>query len=684
MIIICLAAGLLTSVVLYRKDKSLAEVKGWVLALMAVFRFLVVFFLSFLLLAPLVRTIFKETEKPLLLFVQDGSSSVTGNTDSATFVPAYGSSLNKLISGLSNAFEVRSFTIGDHVREGLDLSFHDKQTDLSAVVSELKARFAGRNTGAVILASDGLYNTGSNPLYAYEQLHVPVYTIGMGDTTVRKDLLIANLRYNRTTYKGNIFPVEITLDARQCAGQTVNLSVFKGTEKIYGAPVTIRSQRFNALIPVYLEANSAGVQRYTVSVSKVDGEINYSNNEAGFYIDVTDSRQKILILANAPHPDIAFMADILERSRSYDVQTDLITTFKDDITKYNLVILHQLPGSNGTARQITETCRKVGIPLWYILGSQTSVTAFNTLQPGIVINDNRGNTGEVQAQPSADFSVFGVSEGDLQTIAQFPPLIAPFGTYSAQSDVNTLLYQRVGQVRTTMPLLSYLNAANHKTAFLCGEGIWKWGLSEFESTGTKNASSGIILKTVQFLTAGKKTTPFRVYMKNDYPENEQVVADAELYNETGELVNEPEASIVFQNDDGRKFNYVFARDNKAYTLNAGFLPEGKYSFTASVLSGTKSLTESGIFTISPVIAEQAETVANHQLLQTLSVKTGGLLFNSNEIGALADSLLSKNDIRPVEYTRKKLDDLINLKWICFVLAGLLTLEWVLRKRSGTY
>jgi len=684
MIIICLVAGLLASVLLYRKDKSLAEVKGWVVALMSIFRFLVVFFLSFLLLAPLVRTLFKETEKPLIIIVQDGSSSVPGNADSTTFVPGYRDKIDNLTTTLSKAFEVRSFTTGDHVREGLDLNFSDKQTDLSAVVSELKARFAGRNTGAVILASDGLYNTGSNPLYTYEQLHVPVYTIAMGDTTVRKDILIANLRYNRTTFKGNIFPVEITLDARQCAGQTVTLSVFKGTEKIYSAPVAIRSQRFNTLIPVYLEANSAGVQRYTVSVSKLDGEINSANNEAGFYIDVTDSRQKILLLANSPHPDLADISDILERSKSYDIQTDLISNFKDDITKYNLAILYQLPGSNGTAQQLIETCKKVGVPIWYILGAQTSVTAFNSLQSGITISDNRGNTGEMQATPSTDFSLFGVSESDLQTISQFPPLISPFGTYVAQPDVSTLLYQRIGQVRTTMPLLSYMNGANYKTAFLCGEGIWKWGLSEYESSGNKNASSGIVLKTVQFLTSGKKTTPFRVYMKNDYPENEQVVADAELYNETGELVNEPEASIVFQNDDGRKFNYVFARDNKAYTLNAGFLPQGKYSFTASVLLGNKSLSESGIFTISPVLAEQSETVADHQLLQTLSIKTGGQMFNSDQIATLADSLISRNDIRPVVYVRKKLDDLINLKWICFVLAGFLTIEWIMRKRSGTY
>lgn len=41
----------------------------------------------------------------------------------------------------------------------------------------MRARYAGRNLGAVILATDGLYNEGSNPLYAYPELKVPVFTV---------------------------------------------------------------------------------------------------------------------------------------------------------------------------------------------------------------------------------------------------------------------------------------------------------------------------------------------------------------------------------------------------------------------------------------------------------------------------------------------------------------------------
>ncbi len=40
------------------------------------------------------------------------------------------------------------------------------------------------NLGAVVLAGDGIYNQGVEPLFAASGLSVPIYTIALGDTVL--------------------------------------------------------------------------------------------------------------------------------------------------------------------------------------------------------------------------------------------------------------------------------------------------------------------------------------------------------------------------------------------------------------------------------------------------------------------------------------------------------------------
>jgi hypothetical protein len=51
---------------------------------------------------------------------------------------------------------------------------------------------------------------------------------------------------------------------------------------------------------------------------------------------------------------------------------------------------------------------------------------------------------------------------------------------------------------------------------------------------------------------------------------------------------------------------------------------------------------------------------------------------------LADRIRKREDIKPVIYNPKKLVDLVEMKWIFFVLLFLLSLEWFMRKRNGAY
>jgi hypothetical protein len=320
----------------------------------------------------------------------------------------------------------------------------------------------------------------------------------------------------------------------------------------------------------------------------------------------------------------------------------------------------------------------------YILGSQTSTGALNKLETGIEIADQNGNNAEVMAEPQANFPYFTMEEEHLRRIKGFPPLVCPFGNYFIRGPVQVLLNQKIGAVKTDMPLLLFNDQSEQKTAVLTGEGVWKWKLREQAEFGSSEAVTALLTKTIQYLVSAEKKKPFRVFFKNSYSENEPVIMDAEFYNESGEPVNTNEATITIQDESNNKYPFTFSRTGKTYTLQAGYLPVGSYSFTATTVSGKKSHIETGNFTVSALQAELTETIANHQLLQALSEKTGGRFFLPRSLRELTNTIKSREDIKPVSYTQKKLDEVINLKWVFALLMLLLSIEWFMRKRSGGY
>ncbi|HPI31646.1 MAG TPA: hypothetical protein PLS26_14090, partial [Bacteroidales bacterium] len=208
----CLLLGIAYAMLLYFRGQKY-DFKKSTLRTLFVLRTLAVFLIAFLLLSPLVMTRSRTTEKPLIIIAQDNSQSPVFCKDSANIRTRYSDELRQLSSNLSEEYDVKTFTFGEKVTEGTAYTYDEKQTDFSLLFDEIQARYANRNTGAVILASDGLYNKGSNPLYLTGAMKYPFYTIALGDTNIQKDLIISRVNYNRISYLGNIFPLETVLRA---------------------------------------------------------------------------------------------------------------------------------------------------------------------------------------------------------------------------------------------------------------------------------------------------------------------------------------------------------------------------------------------------------------------------------------------------------------------------------------
>jgi hypothetical protein len=683
-ILFCLLAGTGYAALLYYKEQKLIEVQAWLKWLLVVFRFIVITLLSFLLLSPLLKTIQREVEKPIVVVAQDNSESILIHPDSAYYKNKYKQELNDFIQALGQKYDVRSYSFGDKVKEEISFDYREKQTDLSALLKEMNSRYANRNLGAMVICSDGLYNKGEDPIYTTSSGKVPIYTIALGDTTVKKDVLITKVRHNKMAYLGNSFPVEILVEAHQVKGKNAQVSISKNDEVFFTQNLNFTSGRFSASVPVQVLAKEKGLQKYRVKISSLEGEVTYTNNVQDIFIEVMDGREKILLLAAAPHPDVSALKAAIENNENYEIKVILAADFKGNFNEYNLVIAHQIPSEFNAYPNLISELVKSDVPLLHILGNQSNLAAFNSLQTGVTLPDSRTKPNEAQGTVDKGFTLFTLSDEARNLVPKFPPLLTPFGNYKLSNAATTFISQKIGSVTTAYPLVLFSEVNSRKTGVIVGEGIWRWRLADFQEHRNHVLFNELINKMVQYLSVKIDKSLFRVSSKRNYYENEELQFDAELYNESYELINEPELSLEIRNSEKKRFPFSFSKTANAYRLSTNAFPVGEYTYEASVRVGDKLRKQSGSFSVSTLVIESIATSANHSLLYKLAKKNDGEMYAPKDLLKLQNLLLQREDILPVSYTEKKLKELINLKWVFFLLLALLSLEWFLRKRNGAY
>lgn len=687
-IIFCFLAGLGFAALLYYRDKTFAEKPASLRFLMAALRFLSVFFISLLLLQPLVKSILSETKKPVVIIGQDVSESIASSM-SAEKLAEYNARLAALSGELGDKFEVKTYGFGSGVKEERDFKYEDKSTNIAQFLKTIYDNYSNQNLGAILLASDGIYNEGSNPLYTSSKLNVPIYTVALGDTTQKKDLLIKRVFNNKIVYLGDKFSILADVAGLNLAGNATTLTVQKvdggNFKNLQQFPISIDKNDFFATREIILEADQPGVQRYRLLLNGLPGEATTGNNSKDIFIDVLDARQKILLLANSPHPDISALKQTLETSRNYQVETTWIKDFKGDVSNFDFVILHQLPSKINPATTVLQALDNKKIPRLYIVGAQSDLVKINQLQNFVDLKSDGRNTNEVQASVSAAFNLFTIADAVRSDLPKFAPVTAPFGDFREMGNGQTLLYQRIGKVDTKYPLLTVGEYNGARVGVFLAEGLFKWRLFNFLQFQNHDIFNEVVAKTVQYLSLKEDKRKFRISLpKNIFNENEPVIFDAELYNENFELINDPDASLVIKNQDGKEFPYTFNKNGRTYNLKAGIFPVGDYTFKGAVNNGGQNLTFDGKFSVQPVQLESYATTADHGLLSALSKESGGEMLAAANISDFVKMLETKATIKPVIYSTVKNWSVINLKWIFYILAGLLVLEWFLRRYFGSY
>jgi hypothetical protein len=642
-------------------------------------RFIVVTVLAILVLNPLLKYLQRTVEKPVIFLAVDQSESMVLGKDSAYVRQQLENDLVAFKEQVSDKFEVVSLTDDITAQAG-----YTKTTNLSSYFNTIESVHADRNSSALVMITDGIYNQGMNPSYKAQRQKLPVFTIGVGDTTVYSDLSIYSAKTNAITFLGNQFPIEVVMNGVKAQGSKAVVGLWYEGKQIDMVEVPVTNDRFSFKHRFVVSADKVGVQRYQVRVLGLQNEANRVNNGKAVFTEVLDAQQKVLLLAHAPHPDIAALRSAIESNDQYELTVEIGTFPPVKKEAYDLVIAHQLP-ANSSEYNLMQQLKEQEIPVWAIIGNTTRIDQFNRLGIGKQIREHQNNYNRSFANLNTTFSLFTTDENVSEYVSDLPPLIVPFGQFEKPMAKNILAYQKIGSVSTEMPIWYFTNTDNYKTGVLCGEGIWRWRMYENEKTDGQAGFNKLVQQTVQYLALKEDKRRFRASTNaTSYFENERVEFVAQVYNESYEFTPEADVNVTINHEDGSTYEYHLTPGNERYVHSVSSLPEGNYTYIVTSQFAGKKSTAIGKFTIKPMQFERNQLTANYQLLRQMARETGGGYYDKEQWTSLADAVLNLPNAVAISKTSNRFNELINQKWLFFVLLSLLSIEWFIRRWSGEY
>mgnify|MGYP001036127972 CR=1 FL=1 len=682
LILACIAIGAAYALLLYSKK---AEWSKTINRLLATLRFTLVTILCLLLLLnPYLRQVTNTIEKPTVVFAIDNSQSIASTNDTNKIRQLY-----KELESLSNDLkkdqvniDIQNLDPTDLAKNMVSIPLNYASSNLSAILSGIKNNYENRNLDKVVLVSDGIYNQGISPVF--QEYGFPVYTVGVGDTTKKRDIKLSAVLANKVAYLGNKFPVVAEVENIGYPGRSVNVYLSQNGQVIGRKNITFKEDGELQQVTFLAEAKYKGMQRYMVYVDALENEFTKANNARDVYIEVIDGKEKILVIAPTPHPDIKALKSAITKNENYsfDLHIPGITKLKNE--KYDLVIAHQVPNMYRNGRDLLARFRKQRTPIFYVLGAQSDLRAFNSLNTGLRVIRRGRQMDEVTPIFNDKFNTFNFEREKISVFKKLPPASVPFGNYAASNSAQVLLYQRVGSIETSKPLLIINELNGVKSAVLAGEGMWEWRQEEYALNEKHEVIDELVSKVVQYLSTKEDKRRLRVYpINNEFYDFEKVVFETEMYNELYERIYDVKVNLSITDEKGKASTYSFTPTEGSSRFEISGLGKGVYKYSATATIKNKNEVSAGEFTIKSLQLEALNNTADHNLLRQLSQKTAGKFFTMSQTAALKKAVLDTR--RPNKlHSSEEIQEMIHLKWIFFVLMALVTVEWVIRKYQGSY
>lgn len=671
--------GIVYATILYYKNSK--EPFGPVLViLLAVTRFTLASTIALLLLNPYILHIQKEIEQAILIVGLDNSASIISTKDSLFYQKELKNSIANLNSQLEKDYQIDYFTFGSQITKSDKLSFLEEKTDISALFQEVRQRYSNRNVGAIVLFTDGIVNQGTQPIREALASNIPVLTVGLGDTVSHPDLSVLDITANKKVYKNSRFTVEANILARQIRSKKCKIELFANDQKIEERNIIVASNNFVSSQYFEILTDKPGILDLSIKVSSEVAEQFNQNNTKQVIVEVVENKEKILIWAHAPHPDIA----ALRAGFSENFETEVVFGPKiPNIESVDLLILHQFPVDQAEVRIFENVLTR--LPQKPVLFITDGKSLINQAQNSFELSKSNDKGIDSKAVLNKGFSLFNTDKNAEEKLMNLPPMQTAFGNYHFKTEANILYFQKIRNIETTQPLIAFSESDDRKSGFIFGTNIWRWRMAIQYEDHNPDFFNHLTNQIVTYLLANTKDPDLKIQVKDHFTPTEDVLFKAQLFNPSREPISSAEIKLTLTNELNKEtFPFVFASDNEQYLLNAGKLAAGMYSWKAETTSGSKYYTETGKLKIQMDLLETSDLLADHHLLHQIASQSGGRFVSIDSLDIIPQWLSNQKNITSIARYHEKYEAVINYGIVFILLILLASLEWFLRKLNGSY
>ncbi len=587
------------------------------------------------------------------------------------------------------------------------LSLDGERTATGEALISLREKYAhGEPLGAIILVSDGQANYGNDPISVAYRLDVPIYSIGVGDPTPPKDIVLRQLTAQKVAYVDREFPIIVGVSANGYGGTETTVQLLADGLKVDEKRIRLpdRGEMVDVTFDVLPEKE--GLITYRAFVPSLEDELTSTNNSRSSRVEVLPSKRKILVIGARPNWEMTFLLRALRTDPDLEVLTaffgksspagavrvpnniaemqeyDAIYAIDciKEISANNIdpALLEYVQSGGGLALQFlgdvnlgrSETWPKI-FPFIYSSGSHVwtrdrfvpELTVQGLIHPVTRLSENI-------AQPAESYS-------------KLPPLSAfAMLTGNVSGSISLLSHPRLPEVS----IVAIREVGSGRVIMFNGADFWRWAFIPIGFGGDNKTYTALISGANAWLLAAGQGEAFAI--ETDMPvyrSGEDVIISARLRDESNQPLGGAEVSAIIVNSEtdssiaADTVRIVLEeRDGGLYTSKLPSIGVGNWRMSASAELAEQLIARAGAsFIVEPYSLEMENVRLDEIALRNISEITGGAYFRSSDIESLPEKIRLKPLLRREERERNLWDHPILL--LIFTLA--LCAEWIIRKRS---
>ena len=646
------------------------------------------FILLLLLLNPFFVRESTDSENPTIAVFLDDSQSMTVERGDYFGLESYNEIANQFRNAENDNFEYEYFLFDDDISEFDVLIGNGFRTNLNSLVDYIRERETDYR--ASVIFSDGIITNGRNPIFAAQNLSIPLVTIPIGDTTDVQDIAITNVDYIQTVYTQTrqTFTAEIQQEGFE--GEEAIVQLLRDGELIETRNLSFTTPTSSQTVSFEQEFPETGFFDFEIQIPKKEDEFTGRNNRYSFTVEVLEDKTNILSLAFDVHPDVGSIRRII----GTDQQNELFSSTylgnnrfagenpQEIDEQMDLIVLHGLPDIDSS---LFEWVQNQQTPVLYIATPNTfqilrsdditNLTAFYLSTIGSQQID-------IQLEPfqtSVSHPILEIPQTGLQ---RFPALQTYRANYQASSLSQTLLTGNFRGIDSVIPILIAEDASTNRRASLPAFGWFRF--EQNQNPDTRQFFERLITNLVSWTS----TSPDRENLtiqpaKSVFSENESVELQATLFNERGEPESDAviEVEVIFE--DSEEESNIFRmthRQNESYHADIGNYPQGIYRVEATATKNNRTIgTAETRVRVSQSSAEFLNTKRNDALLNQLAEFTQGVFLSDYDMNRLNNFLEDSEIVQPREDVIEEVVYVHHSVIWFFIVLLLLSAEWLLRR-----